>query len=258
MGIAINSGQIYEMVKQPYSYAKYLYSGGSSSSGSTTPAPAAAPAQQAQPASPTAAASDLQVMLASIRPVQDGQVITAEDHNSLRLAMVAIANRLGIGVVSEEITVTIVPNLVAVTDGNAWLSEYGVATKPTNTTGAAKGWMEAELPDGARIKKIVAYGSIAGGGDDGKLKVRLVRQKVTDPTKSLVLAEATISPTTVMASGADADVTLPGMGLGVSAIEEARIIDNRENKYVLTAEIANLTGVTSAKLACFQIVCGMK
>ena len=235
------------------------YTGGSS----TPPAQAAPPAPAAAaPASPTASASDLQILLASIRPAQDGEVITAEDHNALRSAMVAIANRLGLGPVSDEVTVTIVPQLREGSDGAAstvpvlpWAQDYGVAVKPTNSTAGTlvKGWMEADLPEGARIKKIVAYATMTGSGT---LKVRLIRQKVTDPAVRSVLAEMTVPPAADMSKGVEADVTLPGTGSGFTAIEEFRVVNNREQKYLLTAEITDAATVTAAKIACVQIVCG--
>jgi len=264
MGLTINQGQLYEIVSQPL-HQKYLYqlgssaSSSSSSSGSQAPAPAAAAAAQAaQPASPTANASSLQIMLAGIRPAQDGQVITAEDHNALRLAMVAIANHLGLGTVSEEVTVTLVPSLQpALKDDGAaavtWDSDYGVAFKTATAAGVLRGWMEVDLPDGARIKKIVAYGTIAGGGE---LKVRLIRQKVTTPTDRVILAESTITSTTVMSTGVEADVTLPQSNLGPNAIEESRIVNNREQKYLLSAEVAAMVSGTNVKFASAQIVCG--
>ena len=54
--------------------------------------------------------SDLQVLIASIPIAQDGQVISAEYHNGLRAALIAMANRLGLGTISEEITVTNAPS----------------------------------------------------------------------------------------------------------------------------------------------------
>ena len=116
-----------------------------------------------QPASPTASASDLQVMIAAIPIASDGHVITSEYHNALRLALVAIANRLGLGVISEEITITASPNMRDHGAVRGWEQDYGLARKPadvvgTNNVTSVHGWMELELPDGARIKRMVVFG----------------------------------------------------------------------------------------------------
>jgi hypothetical protein len=198
--------------------------------------------QPAQPASPTASASDLQILIASIRPAQDGQVISAEDHNALRSALVAIANRLGLGTVTEETTVTVSPEFLPLTAANVtgWALEYGVATKPGANTGAVKGWLEVEFPEGARIKKMVAYATAALTGS-GSLAIRLIRQQITNAGNMSVLAEILVPNGTDISKGAEADVTLPGTGAGVTAIEEFRIVNNREHKYLLTAEIGDAT-----------------
>ncbi len=217
--------------------------------------PAAATTTTAQPASPTASASDLQVLIASIPTAHDGQVITADYHNALRLALVAIANRMGLGPVSEEITVTVAPRFASaagIAASSAWALDYGVATSGTATAGAVKGWVEIDLPDGARIKKMVAFATKTGSGT---LTIRLVRQKVTDATEAPVLAQIAVPVNADLTKGVEANVTLPGIGAGVTAIEEFRMVDTRQNKYLITAEIDNVTG-TTAKITGVQIVLG--
>ena len=240
----------------PFYYGQYQY----------IPQAPAMPAPAPQPASPTAAASSLQILIASIRPAQDGQVITAEDHNALRTALVAIANRLGLGTVTEEITVTVVPQFLPggyETNGtpSEWTHQMGVATQGSETSvNPLRGWMEVELPEGARIKKMVAYATatLSGTGDNaGKLKIRLVRQKITDDASKALLAEISVASGKSLSEGSEADITVPSAGgAGVTAIEEYRKVNNREFKYLLTAEINSTSTVSGAKLTCVQIVCG--
>lgn len=221
-------------------------------------AAAAQAAQTAQPASPTASASDLQILIASIRPAQDGQVITAEDHNALRSALVAIANRLGLGAVSEETSITVVPQFFGTTEASvaSWAHDYGAASRPSTVTGGAvKGWLEVEFPEGARIKKMVAYATATTTGT-GKLTLRLLRQQITNASNVSPLIEAVVPTGTDISKGVEADVTLPGTGAGVTAIEEFRLVNNREHKYLLTAEINDVTQVSAARITAVQFVCG--
>jgi hypothetical protein len=220
----------------------------------TAPAPAAA-APPAAPAGPAASASDLQILISSIPTAHDGQVITADYHNALRLALVAIANRMGLGPVSDEITVTVAPTLRPAASGGAWANDYGTAVQGAATAGAMKGWIEADLPDGARIKKVIAYasGTVDTGG---KLTIRLRRQKITDSSTSPVLAEVVIPTGADLAKGVEADVTLPGTGAGVTAVEEFRVVDNRQHKYLVTAEIDDVTKVHNATITAIQIILG--
>ena len=207
-----------------------------------------------RPASPTATASDLQILISSVPIAQDGHVITADFHNALRLALVAIANHLGVGPVAEEITITNAPRLSPVSGSAPWEHDYGLARKPTGAaSGNVRGWMEVELPDGARIKKMMVFGTTNGVGT---LKLKLKRQKITDPAIVTDLIVIDIPDGADPARGTEGDVTVPGTGAGAVAIEEYRIVNNREQKYLLTAELDGINTDTTAQFHSVQIVCG--
>jgi hypothetical protein len=207
------------------------------------------------PVSPTASASDLQILIASVPTAQDGHVITADYHNSVRNALVAIANHLGLGPVSDEMTITNAPRLLREGNLPEWELQYGFVRReraaPPN--GNIHGWMELDLPEGARIKKMVVF---ATRGGDGSLKVKLKRQKITDPTITPDLIAIDIAADADAARGTDGDVTIPGTGAGAVAIEEYRVVDNREHKYLFTAELDNITESTTAQIRAIQVVCG--
>jgi hypothetical protein len=206
------------------------------------------------PVSPTATASDLQILISSVPIAQDGHVITADFHNALRLALVAIANHLGVGPVAEEITITNAPRLSPVAGSTPWEHEYGLAKKPGSTqSGNVRGWMEVELPDGARIKKMMVFGTTNGVGT---LKIKLKRQKITDPVVNTDLIVIEIPDAADASKGIEGDVTVPGTGAGAVAIEEYRIVNNREQKYLLIAELDGVNTDTTAQFHSVQIVCG--
>jgi hypothetical protein len=208
-----------------------------------------------QPASPTASASDLQVLIAMVPIAQDGHVITAEYHNALRNALIAIANRLGLGPVSEEITITTAPRLLRHGNLPEWEHQYGFVQRlaATPPSGGIHGWMELDLPDGARIKRMVVHATRHGVGS---FRVKLKRQQVTDPDVSPDLIAVEIAADADEARGTEGDVTVPGIGAGADTIAEFRIVNNREYKYLLTAELEAINTDSTARMGAIQIVCG--
>jgi hypothetical protein len=218
----------------------------------TFPFPFPQPQPQPQPpASPTASATDLQVLVASIPVAQEGHVITSEYHNALRNALVSIVNRMGLGTVSEEVTISNAPVLIHHDSVRGWEQGYGVARKPGDFSGNVHGWMEMELPDGARIRRMLVFGDKTG---PGTLRVRLRRQQITNPALDATLIEVTIGDVDP-AQGVEGDVTLPGTGAGAAAIEEFRIVNNREHKYLFIAELDGANNETTAQVNAIQIVC---
>lgn len=222
--------------------------------GSAAP-PAAAPPAAAPPAAPMSqgsTVSDLQVLIASIPIAQDGQVISAEYHNSVRAAFIAMANRLGLGTIAEEIHVTNAPRLTKVEGQGEWKHEVGQVKKAAADTGALRGWMEMDLPDGARIKKMNVFA--ASDAANGTMKLKLRRQSVSS-TAGDDLIEIDVANNDA-AAVKNADVTLPGTTFGSAAIEEARIVDNTKYKYLFVAELDGGVATKEAKILSVQVVLG--
>jgi hypothetical protein len=211
------------------------------------------------PASPTATASDLQILIASIPIAQEGHVISSEYHNAIRNALVAIANRLGLGPVSEEITITKAPQFMPLAGQAEWEHLYGIVQKPPGVNaGNVQGWMQLELPDGARIKRMVVFASKDPAAPATPLRIALRRQRMVDTGTNPELIRIEVVGEEGLSRGIEGDVTLPGSGAGAGAIEEFRIVNNREHRYLLTAELINITEnpQTVAVIAGIQIVCG--
>lgn len=203
----------------------------------------------------TASASDLQVLISEIPIAQDGDAITADYPNSLRRALVAIANRLGIGPVAEEVTVTNAARLSNVADAGIWGQDLGLVTRPVAVPLAnLRGWMEMDLPDGQRIRRMVVYATKSG---TATLKIKLKRKKVNEVGEPTDLIEINVPNDASASKGIEGDVTVPGAG--PVAIEQYRIVNNREHKYLLAAELESVGGPdtsTSAQFHTVQIVCG--
>jgi hypothetical protein len=218
------------------------------------------PQEPTSPA-PTETASDLETMISDIPLARSGDVITADFHNALRLALAAIADQLGIGPVEEQITVTNAPRLVPGSGGvqaMTWEHDYGLVRRtpapiPSLPVVNVRGWMELDLPEGTRIRKMLVFGTTSG---PGTLKVKLKRQLVTQPAVATDLIVIEIPDGADVSKGIEGDVTVPGTGASAVAIEEYRIVNNREQKYLLAAELDAISESTIALFHSVQIVCG--
>jgi hypothetical protein len=247
--IVLNPYYGYSYYKPPY----FGYFGG----GGAAPAPgAAAPAAPAAaPASPTSTVSDLQVLIASIPIAQDGDVITAEYHNTVRAAFIAMANRLGLGIIAEEIVVSSAPRLAKVLDQKEWTpDDVGQVKKVKAEAIALHGWMEMDLPDGSRIKKMRVF---AANDSAGTMKVFLRRQSVSNPSANdnLIRIDITNNDATTAKEG---DVTLPDSTVSgsASAIEETRRVDRSKYKYLFIADLDPAVADKDAKITAVQVVLG--
>jgi hypothetical protein len=252
--------QQYYQPPPPVIYNPDLYNPGPYYGGGQQAPPPVAPVTPlpptpAAPAVTAATVSDLQILIASIPIAQDGQVISAEYHNALRVALIAMANRLGLGTISEEITVTNAPQLLAMTGGAAWQHDLGVVRKPTagtGDTGNLRGWMEFDLPDGARIKRMQVHASTDSA--NGTMRVRLRRQSISSSAgDDLISIPVEDDDLATLKQG---DVTLPDSTLGAAAIEETRFVDNRTHKYLFIAEIDGGLMGRNATVGTIQVVLG--
>ena len=211
--------------------------------GPTTPPPAPTP----QPASATASATDLQVLMSQIPVADDGDVIRSEHFNLMRAALFELAGRLGVGPVQTDMVSSIVPSFFKQATDPEWTAEYGMAK--ASATGQTKGWMEVELPDGARLQEMKVFAKRAG---PGAFNVVLKRKKITDPTDTVDLITVPITATSDAKVGETAAVKVAVSD--PSALEEYRKIDNRTYNYLLVAEVT-LAATETAQVNAVQIVC---
>ena len=213
----------------------------------TTPTP--------QPPSPTASASDLQVLMSQIPAADDGDVIRSEHFNLMRAALFELAGRLGVGPVQTSMVTSVVPAFRKQAQNAEWVSEYGIAK--ASTAGDVKGWMEVELPDGARLQEMKVFAKRTGAGT-GPFNVVLKRQKITDPTDTVDLITVAITASTDAKVGETSVVKVAVSD--PSALEEYRKVDNRSYNYLVAAEVTLAAGATgaagdTAQVNAIQIVC---
>lgn len=215
------------------------------------PTPAPTPAPTPTPTTAATSTSDLQILISNVPVAQEGHVISSDYHNSLRQALLAMASQMGIGPVLLETKFTTTARLLSRTGKTAWDLDYGVAKTPAGAAADAtvSGWLEVDLPDGARIKSMTVFAKKIGAG--GKLEVKLRRQSTTNPTTAADLITVTIAESADV-KASSSEISIPG--LGPAALEEFAIVDNGLQNYLITAEFTVAANVT-AEINAIQIVC---
>jgi hypothetical protein len=197
-------------------------------------------------------AGDLQVLLGALPMAQQGDVITPEYHNSLRAAILLLARRFGIEMAGGDGVWTFTPALSPDGTKTPWLLAPGVAQKPAQGT-TASGWLALTLPDGVRIDGMIVVGRRGSAGVK-TFSVKLVRQAVSGRRSQLSSLDLVdMSPEATDPFATKGPVEIPGLGL--AAVDEARSVNNRKFKYLVTAELEFTEAATAAEIHAIQIVC---
>lgn len=217
-----------------------------------TPAPTPAPA----PAPITGPSVNLQALLASIPIAMDGQIITAEHHNSLRAAVIGIADQLGVGLQIPTAAFTFAPTFLQTGAKPNWAIANFVASH--SATGDADGWLPIQLPNGQRIQSMTVTGRRTGTTPK-PFQVLLLRQSITAPgTELLITVSLESAPDPFQVS---AGVLAPTAGSGLTDIakalvaEDQKIIDTSKYKYFVQALITGIAADTVAEIDAIQITC---
>ena len=212
------------------------------------PVPPVQQPPQQPPPSVTASVTDLQILISQIPAAEDGNVIRSEHFNQMRLALTELAKRLGVTGVEEDFGETVAPNFSKNMSDPAWDLDYGVAKTPA-VAGTIKGWMEVELPNGARLDQMLVYGKRTGAG---VFNVILRRQKIQDPSEVVDLITVPITSSTDPEKGERAQVKV--LASDLQTLEERRRIKNSDFKYLLIAEATLAAATDTAQVNAIQVV----
>ncbi len=136
-------------------------------------------------------------------------------------------------------TLTFAPALLANGANPAWVQSSGIAAKAAGQT-TADGWMQLNLPDGAKMQTITIIG--AKSGNLGSFNIQLARQALTGGAINTVLAIPL----------ADQPDTFQVTGQVPAASNQ---VDNSANKYLALARIVGADAAATASLTAIQIVC---
>jgi hypothetical protein len=200
------------------------------------------------PTSPTASATDLQVLMASIPAAEDGDVIRSEHFNLMRQAMFELASRLGVGTLKTDLVETVIPAFRKIGSEPEWAGDPGAAKAEVGAGSPVtfRGWMEVELVDGGRIGEMKVFGT---AGNPATVTLR--RRKITNTTEEVDLIKVTLKPETKPEQGESAPLSVSISD--PAALEGFRVIDNRSYTYFLVAESTVEAG-KNVRLTAIQVV----
>ncbi len=164
---------------------------------------------------------------ARTQTAKDGEVIKSEYHNTLRDAVVAIAEQLGAGPASRSVVESHPPHFLQNAPASNWVQTNGVATGvPSNAT---EGYFALHLPQGSRIQSMTVAGRRTG--NSVPFSVKLLRVTVTDGSSVELI-------TVLLGTAPDpfkVQQTVAVRGAGLVALEEYKKVDNNMFTYLVLA-----------------------
>jgi len=135
-------------------------------------------------------------------------------------------------------TLTFAPSFFANLNAPQWVQNNGIAAKGPNQTGA-EGYLPLQLPDGFKLQSLTIIGEKTL--NVGSFIVQLVRQSLTGALTTLLTLSLASSPDQFQVT----DQIPPAVSL----------IDNKLNKYLITARVIGADANATVKLSAVQIVC---
>jgi hypothetical protein len=187
--------------------------------------------------------TDLQTVLATIPVAEEGHVITREYHNSLRTALLLLADQLGTAPIGGPERVTYPPTFLQNGDESNWRQENGLASV---REGNADGVLSLQLPQGARIQSLTVTGRRLGTVQS--FRVELLRLAIDDPDGNpLQLASMSLT------NASDPFRVTQSLGVserGLTALDEFRITD--QYTYLIHARVvaaSNLVQINGIQVA---------
>jgi hypothetical protein len=177
---------------------------------------------------------------------REGDIITSEYHNTLREAVMALAEQMGSSP-SRSLELTFLPTFQLNEDGPNWRIGGGSADKPADKQ--ANGMLPVQLPDGTRIQSLTVTGK-REGEKPALFRVTLMRLSLADGgTQQLIDLSLKEAPSPFKVS-AGVNVS----GAGPAALLEYSKVDNRLYTYFVTARMLgaqddSITSITSVQIS---------
>lgn len=185
--------------------------------------------------------ADIQTLVGLIPDAQDGDVISADYHNTIKTALEAIATALGGAAGSQTITQTLQPNFVAKagTPG-AWSVTLGQAADPGPPS--CDGFISLDLPDGAVIQQMVAIGAKTNANSIGFVNLLVLPIGGTQAT-TLVQIDMSKAGNPFNLTGTPSITSLTA-----SALLSMQTVQNSTFKYAIEAQVFSPTGTPAATI----------
>jgi hypothetical protein len=187
-------------------------------------------------------------LLGDIPTAQDGDVITADFHNSLRSAIVAMAGYLGDTAINHQVVLTLAPSLLG-SGAGAWTLAPDSAEA---TSGPANGWLPVDLPDGARIQGMSVIHARTDKLDT--LTVDLRRLSISSPT------DPAVPLATYSGRAGDGSVQTESVQVSVagitepSALDELRRVVNGQYRYYISVQATGAEGQALATIYALELI----
>jgi len=191
--------------------------------------------------------ASIQTLVNAIPDANDGGIISSDYHNTIKAALLAIANQLA-GAGGASGTLTLQPNFISVS-AKPWSISIGVAADPGPP--GADGFIPVMLPDGVIIQSMTVTGSRTSN-DRGN--VTLLAIPIAGGAGGTTLIQIDLS------TGGN-PFTLTGFpnptisALSAAALQQMLLIQNSQFKYVVeaTAEVLPTTGAGTLLINAIQI-----
>ena len=207
------------------------------------------------PPPPAGTPVSLQLLLAGIPIAADGDVITSEYHNSLRNAILAMAQLMGAGLGSTSTSTTLAPTFVRPFDTPLGWEVTQTGARQAGAT--AFGWMPIQLPHGERLQSMTVYGNKGAAVTD--LTITLARCKLDDASQAatpLITVSAKDGTGPIKASDVVKLNSTFGATAALALLDDFKQVDNDTYKYLITARLAGAGETTAVQLSAIQVNCG--
>jgi hypothetical protein len=186
--------------------------------------------------------ADIPTLINAIPDVDDGLVITADSHNSIKTALKAIAGALGGSAGGQAAVLSVPPNFFPVAGQTQWNVKIGFAE---DSGSSSEGWIPLSLPEGAFLTRFVAMGlkkTVAPTGSVNLLAIPV------DGSETTVLASINLNLITVNNPFTqDIPIHVKDAQAGLLTVRNAQF------KYVIEANVSLSTAAASVTLYGMQV-----
>jgi len=194
----------------------------------------------------------------SIPVAQDGDLITSNYHNSLRDAIIQLADQSGGAAGGGTTALAFAPAMQPTggSDAVSWVQQLGFANRPPTVPGdkVVDGWMPVSLPHGSRVRKLTVVGNRTKG-TWLLFQVQLFRQLAAD-TATEPLIQIIVPKT------AGTPPSPPDAKPGTFTVSEERkdkdavlVVDNTNYRYILRVQLLGVSDDSDVSLRAFRIEC---
>jgi hypothetical protein len=206
----------------------------------------------AAPAGPSQPSAQLQALLDAIPFANDGDVITADHHNSLKKAIGQIAASLDETQFAQVQTLAFTPLLQPVVDQPPWRITLGKALGSDQGPDAI-GWMALDLPNGANVDSFRIRGSTPSKPSFWNAELR--RYLLVGDDDPALVAGGEFQDK-IPAAGGTVSQSFPARieDLTVAVAAELRRIDNSKYRYVFQTTLDS-PQAAAVELTLVEVTC---